>query len=54
MLADVPALTRDRRPVGQSDYYDERYPTAALVPAIATGRFNITGRRLSPRALTRV
>jgi PmbA protein len=43
MLADVPALTRDRRPVGQSDYYDERYPTAALVPAIATGRFNITG-----------
>ncbi len=43
LLADIPGLTRDRSLVGQTEYYDERYPTAALVPAIATGRFNITG-----------
>ena len=36
-------LTRDRRLVNRSDFYDERYPLAALLPAIATARFNITG-----------
>jgi predicted Zn-dependent protease len=48
LLADVPGLTRTRSLVGQSDYYDERYPTAALVPAIATGHFTITGVGSSP------
>jgi hypothetical protein len=43
LLADVPGLTRRRMLVGQTDYYDDRYPFGALVPAIATGRFNVTG-----------
>ena len=43
LLADVPGLTRATTLVNQSDYYDERYPTGVLCPAIATGRFNITG-----------
>jgi hypothetical protein len=29
--------------VNTSDFYGERYPVAALVPAIATARFNISG-----------
>jgi predicted Zn-dependent protease len=48
MLADVPALTRDVTLVNQSDFYGERYPTGALVPAIATARFNITGNGSTP------
>jgi predicted Zn-dependent protease len=43
LLADVPGLTRETRLVNQSAFYDERYPHAALVPAIATGRFDVTG-----------
>jgi predicted Zn-dependent protease len=48
LLADVPALTRDVTLVNQSDFYGERYPFGALVPAIATARFNITGNGGSP------
>jgi len=48
MLADVPALTRDVTLVNQSDFYGERYPVGALVPAIATARFNITGNGSTP------
>jgi PmbA protein len=48
LLADVPGLTRDRLFVGQTDYYDERYPTGALVPAIASGRFTVTGTGSRP------
>jgi predicted Zn-dependent protease len=43
MLEDVPGLTRERELVNVSDFYGERYPMAARVPAIATARFNITG-----------
>ena len=34
--------------VNQSDFYDERYPYGALVPAIATAHFNITGSGSTP------
>jgi predicted Zn-dependent protease len=43
MLEDVPGLGREQQLVNSSDFYGERYPTGALVPAIATARFNITG-----------
>ena len=48
MLADVPALSRHVTLVNQSDFYDERYPYGALVPAIATAHFNITGSGSTP------
>jgi PmbA protein len=48
LLADVPGLTRARMLVNQSDFYDERYPTAALVPALATAAFNVTGAGSGP------
>jgi predicted Zn-dependent protease len=48
VLADLPGLTRDRRLVNLNDFYDERFALAALVPAIATARFNITGTGSGP------
>ena len=48
LLADVPALTREVTLVSQSDFYDERYPTGVLVPALATASFNITGAGSGP------
>jgi PmbA protein len=48
LLADVPGLTRSRMLVNQSDFYDERYPTGALVPALATTAFNVTGTGSKP------
>jgi predicted Zn-dependent protease len=48
MLADVPALGRDVTLVNQSDFYDARYPYGALVPAIASAHFNITGSGSTP------
>jgi len=48
MLADVPALSRRVTLVNQSDFYDARYPFGALVPAIATAHFNITGSGSTP------
>jgi PmbA protein len=43
VLADVPAVGRDLALVNRSDYYGERTPQAALVPAFATARFTVTG-----------
>jgi PmbA protein len=43
VLADVPALGRDLALVNRSDFYGERTPQAALVPALATARFTVTG-----------
>jgi PmbA protein len=43
VLAEVPALGRDLALVNRSDFYGERTPRAALVPALATARFNVTG-----------
>jgi predicted Zn-dependent protease len=48
VLGDVPGLSRDRRLVNLSDLYDERYAHAALVPAIATARFHISGAGSGP------
>lgn len=43
VLADVPALGRVLALVNRNDFYGERAPRAALVPALATARFNVTG-----------
>ena len=48
MLSDVPALSRHVTLVNESDFYGERYPYGALVPAIATAHFNITGSGSTP------
>jgi PmbA protein len=48
LLADVPGLTRRRRLVNQSQFYDERYPQGVLTPALATGNFNVTGLGSGP------
>jgi predicted Zn-dependent protease len=43
VLADVPGLTRETKLTNQAAFYDERFAYGALVPAIATARFDITG-----------
>jgi PmbA protein len=48
LLRDVPGLGRERRLVNLSDLYDERFPYAALVPALATARFHISGTGSGP------
>jgi hypothetical protein len=48
VLGDVPGLSSDRRLVNLNDLYDERYAHAALVPAIATARFHISGTGSGP------
>jgi predicted Zn-dependent protease len=47
-LAELPGLTREPVLVNQSAYYDERYPTGALVPAVASARFDVTGTGSGP------
>jgi hypothetical protein len=44
----VPGLSSDRRLVNLNDLYDERFAHAALVPAIATARFHISGTGSGP------
>jgi PmbA protein len=48
LLSEVPGLTRERLFVGHTDYYDERYATGTLVPALATARFTVTGTGSRP------
>jgi PmbA protein len=48
VLADVPGLTRDPMLVNLNELYDDRYPFAALVPGLATAKFNITGVGSAP------
>ncbi|HEX6680481.1 MAG TPA: metallopeptidase TldD-related protein [Gaiellaceae bacterium] len=43
VLADVPGLTRETTLANQSAFYGERFAFGALVPALATARFDITG-----------
>ncbi|MBD0338904.1 MAG: TldD/PmbA family protein [Thermoleophilia bacterium] len=43
LLGEVPALGRELALVNGSDFYGERIARAALVPALATARFNVTG-----------
>jgi predicted Zn-dependent protease len=48
LLREVLALTRETVLVNQSDFYDERNTAAALVPALATGSFTLTGAGSAP------
>ncbi|HEX2111834.1 MAG TPA: metallopeptidase TldD-related protein [Gaiellaceae bacterium] len=41
-------LSRERKLVNQSDFYGERYPYGALVPAVATEHFTIVGTGSRP------
>ena len=41
-------LTRDAKLVNLSDFYDERYPFGALVPAVATEAFTVVGSGSRP------
>ena len=43
VLADVPGLTRETTLTNQDAFYGERFPYGALVPALATARFDVTG-----------
>jgi PmbA protein len=43
VLADVPAITRETTLSNEAAYYDERFAYGALVPALATARFDVTG-----------
>jgi PmbA protein len=42
-LAEVPGLGREPKLVNQTAFYGDRYVFAALVPPIASARFNVTG-----------
>ena len=48
MLADIPALGREQMLVIRTQWYGERYAFGYRVPAIATGRFTITGNGSAP------
>ncbi len=48
MLADIPALGREQMLVNRTQWYGERYAYGYRVPAIATGRFTITGNGSAP------
>jgi PmbA protein len=43
LLADVPGLTREQTLANEAAFYDERFAFGALVPALATARFEVTG-----------
>jgi PmbA protein len=43
VLAEVPGLTRETTLANEAAFYDERFAYGALVPAIATARFDVTG-----------
>jgi hypothetical protein len=48
LLREIHGLTRDVTLVNGSSFYGDRYPYGALVPALATARFNITGVGSAP------
>ena len=48
LLADVPALGREPMLVNRTQWYGDRYAYGYRVPAIATGRFTITGNGSGP------
>ena len=43
LLGEVHGLTRDATLVNGTNFYGERYPYGALVPALATASFNVSG-----------
>jgi predicted Zn-dependent protease len=48
LLRTVPGLTRRVTLVNASNFYGERYPYGALVPALATAHFNVSGTGSRP------
>jgi predicted Zn-dependent protease len=48
LLAGLIGLSSEVKLVNQNDFYEERYPYAALVPAVATERFTIIGTGSGP------
>jgi predicted Zn-dependent protease len=48
LLAELHGLTREPVLVNQNAYYDDRYPTGLLSPAVATARFDVTGTGSGP------
>ena len=48
VLAELPGLTREPVLLNQEAYYDDRYPTGVLSPAVATARFDVTGVGSAP------
>jgi PmbA protein len=47
-LAEVPGLTTSRKLVNLTTFYGDRYVYGALVPGIASARFNVTGTGSRP------
>jgi predicted Zn-dependent protease len=43
LLAELPGLTQEPVLLNHNAYYDERYATGLLSPAVATARFDVTG-----------
>ena len=43
VLAELPGLTREPVLLNHNSYYDDRYATGLLSPAVATARFDVTG-----------
>jgi PmbA protein len=43
LLAELPGLTRAPVLLNHNAYYDDRYATGVLSPAVATARFDVTG-----------
>ncbi len=48
VLGEVRGLAREPLLMNMNELYDDRFPHAARVPAIATGRFHITGTGSGP------
>ena len=48
LLAELPGLTREPVLLNHNAYYDARYPTGLLSPAVATARFDVTGTGSTP------
>ena len=48
VLREAIGLSNQQKLVNQSDFYEERYPFGALVPALATAHFAVTGTGAAP------
>jgi hypothetical protein len=48
VLGEVRGLTKETLLMNMNELYDERFPHAALVPALATARFRISGTGSGP------
>jgi PmbA protein len=48
VLAELPGLTREPVLLNHNAYYDDRYATGLLSPAVATARFDVTGVGAGP------